>query len=64
MSSLQHKQKHCMNCNGSVLAQRKGTNHILHLILTIITGGLWAIVWIALAIKFGGWLCPRCGMQV
>lgn len=29
------------------------TNHILHLILTIITLGIWAIVWICLAV-FGG----------
>lgn len=26
-------------------------NHILHLLLTFFTGGLWAIVWIILAIK-------------
>ena len=27
-------------------------NHILHLLLSIITGGLWLIVWIALALNF------------
>jgi hypothetical protein len=26
------------------------TNHILHLILTIITGGLWLFVWVILAL--------------
>jgi hypothetical protein len=35
------------------LVKGKPTNHILHLILTIITVGLWAIVWILMAI-FGG----------
>lgn len=29
------------------------TNHILHLILTIITLGIWAIVWIGM-VAFGG----------
>ena len=28
-------------------------NHVLHLILTIITFGWWAIVWIILALKRG-----------
>ena len=27
-------------------------NHILHLILTLLTGGLWVIIWILLAMNF------------
>jgi hypothetical protein len=26
-------------------SQKKNTNHILHVIMTILTGGLWLIVW-------------------
>jgi hypothetical protein len=26
-------------------SQKKNTNHILHLIMTVLTGGLWLIVW-------------------
>jgi hypothetical protein len=37
----------------AVLVKGKNTNHVLHLILTLITFGLWAIVWIAVAV-FGG----------
>jgi hypothetical protein len=37
----------------ATIAKGKPIHHILHLILTIITAGLWAIVWILLAI-FGG----------
>ncbi|CAN1599457.1 hypothetical protein [Pseudomonas mediterranea] len=29
--------------------QKKNTSHILHLILSIITGGLWIIVWLIVA---------------
>ncbi|MBP1125233.1 MULTISPECIES: hypothetical protein [Pseudomonas] len=25
--------------------QKKNTNHILHVIMTVVTGGLWLIVW-------------------
>lgn len=37
----------------SVLVTGSKPNHILHLILTLLTLGFWAIVWIALAV-FGG----------
>lgn len=26
-------------------SQKKNTNHILHVIMTVLTGGLWLIVW-------------------
>jgi len=29
--------------------QKKTTNHILHLILSVLTGGLWVIVWVIVA---------------
>jgi hypothetical protein len=37
----------------ATIAKGKELNHVLHLILTLVTVGLWGIVWIALAI-FGG----------
>jgi hypothetical protein len=37
----------------ATIASGNRINHVLHLILTIITAGLWGIVWILLAI-FGG----------
>lgn len=33
-----------------IVNQKKGVNHVLHLILTIVTFGLWLPVWIILAI--------------
>ena len=33
----------------AVLVKGSKPNHVLHLILTLVTLGLWAIVWIALA---------------
>ena len=37
----------------AVVVFGKPVNHVLHLILTLVTCGIWGIVWIALAI-FGG----------
>ena len=34
------------NFLGEIKKQDHKTNHILHLILTILTGGIWLIVWI------------------
>ena len=52
---------YCAKCNKRVMVARPGTNHILHLLLTILTVGLWLIVWIGCAIKVGGWRCSVCG---
>jgi len=32
-------------------SQKKKTNHILHLILSIITGGLWIVIWLLVGIS-------------
>ena len=61
---VEHSQRFCDHCGEYVLAVRKGTNHILHLLLTIVTGGIWIIVWILVSIKMGGWRCSKCGSPV
>jgi hypothetical protein len=41
-----------MNDQLFVLAnQKKNTSHVLHLILSICTGGLWVIVWVLVAMQ-------------
>ena len=46
-----------------VLAEKPGTNHILHLILTLVTFGVWIIVWVlaAMASSSNSYRCPHCG---
>ena len=53
----------CKGCNRQVMIRRKGTNHILHLLLSCLTVGLWIPIWIFCAIKIGGWRCSQCGMK-
>lgn len=53
----------CPN-HGPVLARAKGPSHILHLLLTLVTGGLWAIVWIFACMGKKDWRCPTCGYPV
>ena len=55
-----YTKKYCKDCEKSVKAERRGVNHVLHLILSICTGGLWLLVWIGISVKVGGWRCGDC----
>ncbi len=37
----------------AVLVRGHAVNHVLHLILTLVTAGVWVIVWVALALLGG-----------
>ena len=54
-------QRYCPSCERNVLARRKGTNHVLHLLLSIITVGLWLPIWLLASVRMGGWRCASCG---
>jgi hypothetical protein len=36
--------------SGVVLAYRRPVSHVFHAVMTLLTGGLWAVVWLALAL--------------
>lgn len=36
--------------NNHIVNNHRKTNHLLHLILTILTGGIWAVVWVFLIV--------------
>ena len=65
MASYKETSKFCKTCNKQVLARRKGVNHILHLILSLFTFGIWVIIWILVVVKnivvVGEWRCSTCG---
>ncbi len=61
---MEQQQKHCWSCKENVLATRKGTNHVLHLLLSIVTVGWWLIIWIIVSIKGSSWMCPKCGSSL
>jgi hypothetical protein len=58
---FEESQRYCPSCEQKVLARRKSTNHLLHLALSVLTAGLWIIVWLAASGMKGEWLCTRCG---
>jgi hypothetical protein len=56
----------CPTCKAQRLLLRERPNHILHLILTIVTLGLWAVVWIIIAAQTSGAAarCSQCGTPI
>lgn len=62
--AVQEATGFCKRCNKQVMIRRPGTNHVLHLLLSIVTVGIWLIVWVLTAIKIGGWRCSQCGSRV
>lgn len=84
MTKIESMQAYCNQCNANVLAQRQveeieisKTNHILHLLLSIFTGGIWIPMWILIAITgsfanavraligapLSYWHCTKCGRE-
>ena len=55
-------QRYCLSCDRPVLAEKQRPNHILHLILSLLTCGLWVIVWLLLSLPSTP-RCPHCGSR-
>lgn len=53
----------CPHCERRVSARRRTPSHLLHLILSLVSFGLWLPVWLIVAIGAGSghWLCSVCG---
>jgi hypothetical protein len=51
----------CPNCGRGVKIEKKGASHIIHFILTILTSGIWLIVWVICGIMGTKWRCLSCG---
>lgn len=61
---MEQNSKFCKRCQKHTLVQRPSTNHVLHLLLTIVTAGLWLIIWMLSIVKIGGWRCTQCGKKL
>jgi hypothetical protein len=62
--SQQETTKFCSHCNKHILAVRPGTSRLRQVGLTILTLGVWAIVWMVDAFRRPGWRCSVCDRRV
>ena len=63
MAIVHNKHKKCGgSCGGMTPHQIQKPNHLLHLIMSVVTGGLWLIVWLLLTLfSEARWQCTKCG---
>ncbi|KKN27502.1 hypothetical protein LCGC14_0863860 [marine sediment metagenome] len=56
-------QAACKYCGGPMLFTKQGTGHILHLLLSVVTVGLWLPVWLGCGVMnaFRPFRCVGCG---
>ena len=58
------KSGFCKVCEGKTRVTRPTPNHILHLILSICTAGVWIVMWLLLTFtKIGSYRCVSCGTK-
>jgi hypothetical protein len=61
---IQKKRMFCEDDVAMVLAERQTPNHVLHLLLSIVTAGLWIPVWLlVLLFGYSSYKCPHCGAR-
>lgn len=60
---MDQTSRFCSVCQKRTLWARPGTNHLLHLLVTLFLCGFWLPVWILASIKIGGWKCQSCGYK-
>ena len=58
-------QRFCLTDDRMVLAVKRAHNHLLHLLLTLITGGLWLPIWALVCVRAATkpYRCPVCGAE-
>lgn len=57
-----HAARHCPSCDAHVMGIRNTPNHILHLLLSLVTMGLWLPVWLIVgATSDPRYYCTQCG---
>lgn len=58
--------RYCHHCQDRTLAIKNTPNHVLHLILSVCTAGVWLLVWGGLMLfnLASPYRCNRCGTAV
>ncbi len=56
-------RSYCTSCDHSRPFQKQGASNILHLLLSIVTAGLWLPIWLlcGLSAVLKPYHCPQCG---
>ncbi len=61
--STDQKMLNCRTCGKPTLHLVERPNHILHLLLSVFTAGLWLIVWVLRGMSEKRATCTVCGAR-
>jgi len=58
-------RRYCPDDDRMVLAEKQTPNHVMHLLLSVVTVGLWIPIWAIAQItsELGAYQCPNCGAK-
>ncbi len=60
---MEYRPGYCRVCEGNRKLERPRVNHVLHLILSIVTFGIWILVWLLVGVFKQNWRCADCGSK-
>jgi cytochrome b561 len=58
---VQQLQLRCEQCSAVTTHTQRTPNHVLHLLLSVLTAGLWIVAWIIVSIRSKDARCEQCG---
>lgn len=60
----EYSTAYCKSCDDNVKTFRKTPSHLLHLVLSVLTCGVWVLVWISVSCEKDTWKCSHCGSKL
>lgn len=61
--ATKNEMRHCKACKKMTVSIKNPPNHILHLILSVLTVGIWVFVWVFAAAFQPMPRCTECGSR-
>lgn len=61
---IERRQLYCPTCRCIRRVDRNAPNNLLHLALTVLTGGVWLFMWGLASLLREPWRCSVCGRKV
>ena len=59
--ATKQEMKHCYKCKKMTLHLADRPSHLLHLALSVLTFGIWLVVWFLLCLFPNPMRCSNCG---
>lgn len=60
------EQRFCKKCDDIMPVSKRVPSHILHLLLSLCTAGMWLIIWllVTLVASSNKFKCVKCGTEI